>query len=319
MQELQEKQNQEYNGILLSDMIYPLFVREDLSLSPEIPSMQGIYRYSLDALIDEVRELHRIGIRNILLFGIPKNKEWTGTGAYSDTNIVSASVREIRNHLKDVTIFTDVCLCNYTTHGHCGIIKKGADTIELSDTLNALSEIALSHAASGADYVCPSAMADGQVAAIRKKLDQNGFTHTKIMGYSAKFASHFYGPFREIADSAPKFGNRSAYQLDPRRSEKALDKISRDIDEGADIVMVKPGLGYLDIVRKAKDTYNHPLAVYNVSGEYTLVKNGSAMGLWDEDGMVNEIMHSMKRAGADYIITYHAKDIALAIRDYNDK
>ncbi|NQT75182.1 MAG: porphobilinogen synthase [Candidatus Omnitrophica bacterium] len=302
-------------AIDLNSLIYPLFVKRGRWLREEISSLPGVYRFSPDRLLDEVLSLERLGITKILLFGIPEKKDWHGKAGYKKDNIVSESVRLLKKSLPGITVITDVCLCAYTLHGHCGIIKKGKKQIDVRSTLNVLSRIALSHAEAGADYVAPSAMAKDQVRAIRKALDKKGFKKTRILGYSAKFASNFYGPFRDIADSAPRFGKRT-YQLDFTSRGNALKEIESDIKEGADIVMVKPGLGYLDIVREARRKFRHPLAVYNVSGEYAMVKaycKGQAAGdkrQGMERGLVGEILASIKRAGADYIITYHAKDIA---------
>ncbi|MDP8213078.1 MAG: porphobilinogen synthase [Candidatus Zapsychrus exili] len=298
------------NNIDLKQLIYPLFVVSGESKKQKVPSMPGVFRFSVDTLVKEVRHLRELGIKKYLLFGVPNSKDWQGTGAYRQGNIVEEAVGALKSSFKDIVIMTDVCLCAYLTHGHCGIIKKGAKIINRSQTLKALSSMALTHARAGADYVAPSAMAKGQVAAIRKQLDKEGYFDVKIMGYSAKFASNFYGPFRKIASSAPLFGDRSKYQLDSKRTDVALQKIKEDIGAGADIVMVKPALSYLDVIRKAKDSFKKTLAVYNVSGEYSLIKTGARQGFFKEKDIVYEILHSFKRAGADLIITYHAKDIA---------
>ena len=296
-------------GINLHELIYPVFVKEK-GLKEKVVSIPGVYKHSLSSLVREIGVLKKLGIRNILLFGIPKKKDYKGGAAYQKNNVVSEAVKIIKDNFSDILIITDVCLCAYTTHGHCGVIEKGQKKINKQKTLKALSETALLQARAGADLVAPSAMAQGQVKAIRDILDKKGFKNTKVMGYSAKFASNFYGPFRNIVDSAPKFGDRRGYQLDCSESKTALDRIKQDIKEGADIVMVKPALGYLDIVRAAKSKFNQPLAVYNVSGEYLAVKLGSKKGFWNEQKMVFEIIRSIKRSGADFIITYHAKDIA---------
>lgn len=297
-------------SISLDELIYPLFVKEGHRIYEQIHSMPGVYKFSPDRLLEEVVCLQGMGLKNILLFGVPKDKDWRGTSAYKRLNLVSKAVRLLKSNIAGITIFTDICLCAYTSHGHCGIIEKGKRLIDKAATLKALSSMALSHAQAGADFVAPSAMAKGQVKAIRKVLDKAGYSNTKIMGYSAKFASNFYGPFRDIADSAPRFGDRRSYQLDYSKTKAALREVEQDIKEGADIVMVKPALGYLDIVKEVKTRFNHPLAVYNVSGEYSLVKKGAGSNFWDEEMMVWEILTSIKRAGADFIITYHAKDIA---------
>jgi len=296
--------------INLDSLIYPLFVKKGTCLREKIPSMPGVYRFSLDFLLEEIIYLKRLGLKHFLLFGIPDKKDQYGKNAYNENNIVAKAVKLLKKSFPEITIITDVCLCAYTLHGHCGIIKDRNIGINSRATLTALSRIAVSHAKAGADYVAPSAMAKGEVSAIRSALDKNGFKHTKIMGYSAKFASNFYGPFRDIADSAPKFGNRKDYQLDYTKTSCVLTKIKQDIADGADIIMVKPILGYLDIAKEAKATFNCPLSVYNVSGEYSMVKKGVEAGFWKEKDMVFEIMSSIKRTGADFIITYHAKDIA---------
>jgi len=292
----------------LTSLVYPVFVRAGKGLRETIPSMPGIYRFSPDSLAKEAGQLRKLGIEKILLFGIPESKDRYGSAAYKEGNVVSETVRLLKQRFPELVIMTDVCLCAYTSHGHCGILK-GRD-IYNSPTLEALTKTALSHARAGADYVAPSAMAEGQVGAIRRALDREGYRKTKIIGYSAKFASQFYGPFREAANSAPEFGDRRRYQLNWNGREHALSEIEDDINEGADIVMVKPALAYLDIVREAKDKFKHTLAVYNVSGEYAMVKAGARSGYWNEKETVFEIITAIKRAGADIIITYHARDIA---------
>lgn len=300
--------------INVNELIYPLFVKKGKRTKEEIPQMEGVFRVSPDVLLDEVRELGELGISKILLFGVPEEKDLEASEAYSDDNAVNEAIRFIRDKKIDVTIFTDVCLCAYTPHGHCGIIDDGTEDIDNKATLNRLSLSALSHARAGADYVAPSAMADGQVQVIRKTLDENGFKGVKIMGYSAKFASSAYGPFRNIADSAPRFGDRTGYQLDYKNKDEAFRRLSEDSDQGADIVMIKPALWYLDVISEANTQTKVPLAVYNVSGEYSIVKEGARKGMWDEKNIVEEIICSFKRAGADLIITYHAKDIARWIK-----
>ncbi|MFH1519430.1 MAG: porphobilinogen synthase [Candidatus Omnitrophota bacterium] len=299
-----------WKNISLDKLIYPLFVKEARGVVEEISSLPGVYRYSPDTLVKEVSTLQCLGLKSVLLFGIPRSKDWAGSSATGEDNVVSESVRLLRKYFPELVIITDVCLCAYTSSGHCGVIKQGSRQIDAKTTLSALSGMALTHAQAGANYVAPSAMADTQVKSIRKALDKEGYQQTKIIGYSAKFASNFYGPFRDVADSAPRFGSRHGYQLDYNDSKTALYKVEQDIREGADIVMVKPALGYLDIVKKVKSEFNYPLAVYNVSGEYAMVKAGAGAGSWDEGEMVFEIISSIKRAGADFIISYHAKDIA---------
>lgn len=299
----------------LNNLIYPYFVRSGSNKKEEIDLFPCIFRFSIDELLKDIEESIKLGLNKILLFGIPDKKDFGATSAFKKDNIVALAIREVKNNFPDLIVMSDVCLCAYITHGHCGILAHNAQRIAHSGfidnkkTLEILEKIALSHAEAGADFVAPSAMAKKQVKAIREALDKNGFKKTKIMGYSAKFASNFYGPFRNAADSAAKFGDRSSYQLGLGNYEKALAEIEADIKEGADVVMVKPALSYLDIITRAHSKFNKPLAAYNVSGEYSLVKYGARQGLWDEKKMVLEIITGIKRAGADFIITYHAKDI----------
>ncbi len=294
----------------LNSFIFPYFVTEGRNKKEEIKSFPGIYRFSLDRLIQDVKETRRLGLNKILLFGIPDSKDQLGKTAYNKDNIVSAAVKELKAEFLDLVVMTDVCLCAYTNHGHCAILRSSARQIDRNATLDTLTKIAIAHAEAGADWVAPSAMAKGQVFAIRRALDKNGYKRTKIMGYSAKFCSNFYGPFRNAAASAAKFGDRSGYQLDFKDARNAMKEIKDDIREGADMVMVKPSLSYLDIIKEVSLKFAHPLAAYNVSGEYAFVKYGVKAGLWDEKKIVTEIISSIKRAGADFIITYHAKDIA---------
>ena len=292
------------------NLILPYFVIGGRNKKELIKSMPEVYRLSVDKLIEDVREAKSLGIKSILLFGVSKEKDEEATQAYSQTSIVHKAIRAIKKEIKNITVITDVCLCGYTSHGHCGILKERNKVIFDKDkTRKVLSRIALSHAQAGADFVSPSAMMDGQVRAIRNTLDKNGFNNVKILAYSAKYASNFYGPFRDALDSTPKFGDRKSYQLDFRNSDEALRKIKQDINEGADIVMVKPALAYLDIIYRAKQKFNIPIAAYNVSGEYSLIKYGVKFGLADEKNLVLEVLTSIKRAGADLIITYHAKEL----------
>lgn len=302
----------------LKNLIMPYFVIEGRNKKEPVANMPGIFRLTVDNLLKEVLETKRLGISRVLLFGAcPRQyKNALGSYAYTKNNIISRAAAELKRKIKGVSVITDVCLCAYTSHGHCGILNK-KNKIDNRKTLEALSKIALAHADSGADWVAPSAMAKKQVLAIRSALDKNGFSKVKIMGYSAKFASNFYGPFRGAVDSAPKFGDRKAYQLDYTDAKRALKEIKDDVREGADIVMVKPALSYLDIIKEAKQKFNYSLAAYNVSGEYALVKAGADAGLCQEKEVVLEIVTSIKRAGADYIITYHAKDIARWIKQKN--
>ncbi len=294
------------NHLSIDDLIYPLFAIYGDNVKNPVDSMPGVYQLSVDNLIKECKEIVDLGIKAVLLFGIPEYKDEVGSGAYDHNGIVQQAVRAIKKAYPDLYVITDVCLCEYTSHGHCGMVK--GDRIMNDPTLNYLVETALSHAVAGADMVAPSDMMDGRVAAIRQKLDQHGFGHIPIMAYSAKFASAFYGPFRDVADSAPQFGDRKTYQMDPANGDEAIRETALDIEEGADIVMVKPGLPYLDLVRRVKDEFRYPTAVYTVSGEYAMVKAAAKLGWIDEKKVVMEILLSMKRAGADMIITYHAKD-----------
>ena len=290
------------------DLIYPLFVVEGTNIKREIPAMEGCYHYSVDKLKDEIDELKSLGINYVLLFGVPDFKDEIGSSAYDENGIVQKAVREIKRISPDMYVITDVCMCQYTSHGHCGILDEKGHVLN-DETLEYLSKIALSHAVSGADMVAPSDMMDFRVAHIRKTLDENGFSNVPIMAYSAKYASSFYGPFRSAAGSAPQFGNRKSYQMDIANTDEAIREIALDIEEGADIIMVKPALTYLDIIRRAKDNFNMPLAAYNVSGEYSMIKSAVKNGLLDEKAIFESVL-AIKRAGADIIITYFAKDIA---------
>ncbi len=290
------------------DFIYPLFVRPGRNVQEPIPSMPGQFRFSVDRLDAEIEEVVRLGIRAVLLFGLAERKDPEAREAYDENSVVPQAIRRIRTLAPELVIITDVCVCAYTDHGHCGIVRDGE--IDNDATLPILARMALAHAAAGADLVAPSAMMDGQVRAIREALDEAGFSHVGIMAYSAKFASAFYGPFREAADSAPRFGDRRSYQMDPPNAREALREIERDIAQGADIVMVKPALAYLDVIRQARERFHHPLAAYNVSGEYSMVKAAAGMGWLDEARAMMEILTAIRRAGADLIITYFAKEAA---------
>lgn len=291
-----------------SDLIFPLFVATGENVKREITAMPGIYQLSIDNVLRECEELLSLGINSILLFGIPAVKDETGSAAIARDGIVQATVRAIKDRFPDIVVVTDVCLCAYTTHGHCGVIRDGE--VVNDESVDLIAEQALTHAQSGADIVAPSDMMDGRVAAIREKLDENGFANTAIMAYSAKFASAFYGPFRQAADSAPQFGDRRSYQMDAANADEAIREIALDIHEGADIVMVKPALAYLDIVRRTKDEFNVPVAAYNVSGEYSMIKAAAERGWIDGTAAMMEALTSIKRAGADVIITYFAKEAA---------
>ncbi len=295
-------------GVEVGDLVYPLFVVEGRGIKQEIASMPGISQFSVDQLPREVKEIARLGIPAVLLFGIPEHKDEVGSAAYHSKGVIQQAVRAIKKAAPELLVVTDICLCEYTSHGHCGVIVNGQ--VDNDQTLPLLAKTALSHAEAGADIVAPSDMMDGRVKAIREALDKAGFQHLPILSYAAKFASAFYGPFREAAESAPQFGDRRGYQMDPPNLREALREMEQDIAEGADIIMVKPGLAYLDVIRRARDTFNHPLAVYNVSGEYAMVKAAARQGWLDEKQVVMEILTAFKRAGADIIISYHAKEVA---------
>ncbi|MGB9809799.1 MAG: porphobilinogen synthase, partial [Caldanaerobacter sp.] len=295
-------------SLCVKDLIYPLFVVEGEGVKAEVRSMPGVYHFSVDLLIEEIKEVKDLGIPAVLLFGVTSQKDEFGTYAYKEDGIVQRAVRAIKEKINDVAVITDVCMCGYTSHGHCGIVEDGE--IVNDKTLDYIAKIALSHVEAGADIVAPSDMMDGRVKAIRDLLDERGYVNTPIMAYSAKYASSFYGPFREAADSAPRFGDRKTYQMDYGNSDEALKEVELDIEEGADIVMVKPALSYLDIIRRVKDSFKVPVAAYSVSGEYSMIKAAAKMGWLDEKAVVMEIMTSIKRAGADMIITYFAKDVA---------
>ena len=287
--------------------VYPMFVIEGEGVKEEIASMPNQFRFSVDEILKELESCVALGIKSILLFGIPDHKDEIASSAYDKNGIVQRAVRALKAKFPDLYVITDVCLCEYMSHGHCGIVKDG--DVDNDPTLELLSKTALSHAEAGADMVAPSDMMDGRVGAIREMLDANGFSNIPIMAYSAKFASAFYGPFRDAADSAPHFGNRKSYQMDVRNGREALHEVELDIEEGADIVMVKPGLAFLDVLRQTAEISNVPVAVYNVSGEYSMVKAAAKMGWIDENAIIRENMIAFKRAGADIIITYHAKEI----------
>ena len=289
------------------DLIMPLFVCPGTGVVNPISSMPGNSQLSVDMLVEECRRLYGIGIQSVLLFGIPEHKDEHGLVACEHNGIVQQAIRALKNALPDLYIIADVCNCEYTVHGHCGTIVNGDVHNDL--TIETLAKQSVSLAQEGVDMVAPSDMMDGRVGAIRKALDADGFYNLPIMAYSAKYASAFYGPFREAAESAPKFGNRSTYQMDPANGNEALREVAQDIEEGADIVMVKPALSYLDIIQRVKTTFNIPIAAYNVSGEYSMVKAAAANGWIDEKRMVREILTSIKRAGSDIIISYHSQDI----------
>lgn len=299
----------------IKDLVYPLFIIEGEDIKEEISSMPDVYRYSLDRLEEEINEIVDLGIKYVILFGIPKEKDPKGSQAYAQNGIVQEAIRKIKSINKDLYVITDVCMCEFTSHGHCGIISEEGEVIN-DITLEYISEIALSHAQAGADMVAPSDMMDFRIEAMRRKLDENGFKNIPIMAYSAKYASAYYGPFRDAADSAPSFGDRKSYQMDPGNTDEAMREIAMDIEEGADIVMVKPALSYLDVIRRAKDRFEVPIAAYNVSGEYSMLKFAIKQGLMSENVMMETIL-SIKRAGASIIITYFAKDVARILKGVN--
>jgi porphobilinogen synthase len=296
------------NYIRLEDFIYPIFVIEGQSIKNEISSMPGIFQFSLDRLSEEMDEVVSLGIKSVLLFGIPAEKDECGTGAFHDHGIVQEATRFIKEHYPDIIVVADTCLCEYTSHGHCGVIE--GDQVLNDPSLKVLAQTAVSQARAGADIIAPSNMMDGFVAAIRQGLDEAGFENVPIMSYAVKYASAFYGPFRDAADSTPQFGDRKAYQMDPANRMEALREAESDVSEGADFLIVKPGMPYLDIVRDVKNHFHLPIVTYNVSGEYSMVKAAAANGWIDEKAVVMEMLTGMKRAGSDLIITYHAKDAA---------
>jgi len=293
----------------VKDFIYPLFVTYGRDRKNMIQSMPGIYQLSVDNLIKEIREIDRLGIPAVLLFGIPESKDSQASGAYDPEGVVQQAIRAIKDTCPELLIITDVCLCEYMDHGHCGIVERDG-TINNDASLELLAREALSHAEAGADIIAPSDMMDGRIGFIRKALDEGSFSHLPIMSYAAKYSSAFYGPFREAAESAPKFGNRKTYQMDPANVREALREVELDIAEGADMVMVKPALAYLDVLKAVRDKFGYPTAAYNVSGEYAMVKAAAAQGWIDENAVMSEILLSIKRAGADMIITYAAPDMA---------
>ena len=295
-------------SLSVSDLIYPLFVVEGDNVKKAISSMPEQFQLSVDNVLRECDELQKLGVNSVILFGIPNEKDEVGSGAYDDNGVIQRALRAIKKEFPELVAITDVCLCEYTSHGHCGVIENG--DVQNDKTLELLVSEALSHARAGADIIAPSDMMDGRIGAIRTALDASGFADTPIMAYSAKYSSAFYGPFREAAESTPQFGDRKTYQMDLGNSDEAMREIALDIQEGADIVMVKPALSYLDVIRRAKDTFNMPMAAYNVSGEYSMVKAAALQGWLDGEKVMMEILTSIKRAGADVIITYFAKEAA---------
>lgn len=297
----------------VNDFIYPIFVVEGENIKEEIPSLKGNYHWSLDRLPEVIKEVEEAGVKGIILFGIPEEKDEIASSAFAEDGIVQRAVRRVKEIAPELYVITDVCMCQYTSHGHCGIIN--GNRIENDPSLVYLAKIALSHAKAGADMVAPSDMMDGRVKAIRDILDENNLEHVAIMSYSAKYASAMYGPFRAAANSAPSFGDRSTYQMDPANGREAMREIEADIEEGADIVMVKPAMLYLDVIKEGTMTYNMPMAAYNVSGEYAMIKLAGDQGLIDEKRAALEMLTSIKRAGAKLIITYYALEAAKWIRE----
>jgi porphobilinogen synthase len=291
-----------------SDLVYPMFVQLGEGRTP-VEAMPGVERMSISHAVGEAGEVHSLGIPAVLLFGLPADKDEQGSGAYDDEGVVQLAVRAIKDAHPELVVITDVCLCGYTSHGHCGVLVEDGE-VDNDLTLELLAKTAISHARSGADAVAPSDMMDGRVGALRSQLDAEGHKDLLIVAYSAKFASAYYGPFREAADSAPAFGDRRSYQMDPANSDEAVREALLDVDEGADVVMVKPALPYLDVIRRVKEATNVPVAAYNVSGEYAMVKAAAAAGYVDEETVVLETLTAIRRAGADIVITYHAKDAA---------
>ena len=296
----------------VEDLIYPMFSAFGTGIKKEIPSMPGIYQQSIEHIVAEAKEVHDLGIPAVILFGIPEHKDPVGQDAYSESGIIQETIRAIKKEVPELTVITDVCMCEYTDHGHCGVIKDG--DVDNDETLKLLAAEALSHARAGADIVAPSDMMDGRVAAIREILDANGFAHIPVMSYAVKYASAYYGPFRDAADSTPQFGDRRTYQMDPANRREAFREAALDVQECADFLMVKPALAYLDLLRDLKDRFDLPLVAYNVSGEYSMVKAAAEKGWIDHDRVVMETLVGMKRAGADLIITYHAKEAARLLK-----
>ena len=301
------------NSLSTEDFIYPVFIVEGNNIKREIRSLKGNYHWSVDKLEELVKELNEAKVKSVILFGIPEHKDCVGSEAYNDDGIVQKAIRKLKELDSNLYIITDVCMCEYTNHGHCGILSN--NNVDNDKTLVYLGEISLSHVKAGADMVAPSDMMDGRIGYIREVLDKNGFENIPIMSYAAKYSSAFYGPFREAAGSAPSFGNRKGYQMDPANSREAIAEIEADLNEGADIIMVKPAMSYLDIVKEAREKINAPICVYNVSGEYAMVKNAGEVGLINEKLVALEMLLSMKRAGAKMIITYYALEAAKWLKE----
>jgi porphobilinogen synthase len=296
-----------------ADLVLPMFVQLGEDERTPVEAMPGVDRLSISHAVEEAGSAHALGVPAVLLFGVPADKDEQGSGAYDDEGVVQLAVRALKEAHPDLVVITDVCLCSYTSHGHCGVLT-GDGTVDNDVTLELLAKAAISHAAAGADAVAPSDMMDGRVGALRAQLDAEGYKELPIIAYSAKFASAYYGPFREAADSAPAFGDRRSYQMDPANADEAVREALLDVEEGADVVMVKPALAYLDVIRRVKEATRVPVAAYNVSGEYALVKAAAAAGYVDERALVLETLTGIRRAGADIVITYHAKDVAEWLR-----
>nr|WP_198936614.1 porphobilinogen synthase [Anoxybacillus kestanbolensis] len=297
----------------MEDFIYPIFVIEGENIKNEVPSMPGVYQQSLDYALEDVKEAVQLGVRSIIVFGVPNEKNEIASQAYCEHGVVQRAIRAIKDAFPELVVIADTCLCHYTSHGHCGIVENG--TIVNDDTLELLAKTAVSQAKAGADIIAPSNMMDGFVAAIRQALDEEGFTYVPIMSYAVKYASAFYGPFRDAAHSAPQFGDRKTYQMDPANRLEAFREAEADVEQGADFLMVKPALSYLDIIRDLKNHFHLPIVAYNVSGEYAMVKAAAQNGWIDEKAVVLEMLTSMKRAGADLILTYFAKDVARWLKE----
>lgn len=300
-------------SLSVNDLIYPLFICPGSGVKAEIASMPGQYRLSIDVAVQECEHVYALGIPAVILFGIPEVKDEVGSDAYAETGIIQRAIRAIKQHVPGLIVIADLCFCEYTSHGHCGVIKN--QDVDNDPTLDLIAKTAVVQAQAGADLIAPSGMMDGTVGVIRAALDANGFTEAAIMGYSAKYASAYYGPFRDAADSGAKFGDRSTYQMDMHNADEALREVQLDIEQGADIVMVKPALAYLDIIYRVKQTFHMPTAAYNVSGEYAMIKAAAANGWIDERKVVLETLTAMKRAGADLILTYFAKDVVQYLKE----
>jgi porphobilinogen synthase len=305
------------NRLSTAGFIYPMFVCPGTKVRNEVSSMPGIYQQSADQIVEECREVESLGIPGVILFGLPESKDPEGKSSLAADGVVQRAIEGIKKAKLDLLVITDVCLCEYTDHGHCGVLD-GSEIMN-DPTLEILSAQALSHARAGADLVAPSDMMDGRVGAIRAKLDKNNFTNVAIVAYSAKYCSGFYGPFREAAQSAPQFGDRRSYQMDPANAHEALKEVAMDLEEGADIAMVKPALPYLDIIRRVRDAVDVPVAAYNVSGEYSMVKAAASKGWIEEKRIVLEILTGIQRAGAEIVLTYHAKDVSRWLKELNNK